>query len=40
MFEMYHAENPDFMAQLGWAEVKNHEYEVMFNYLINLFETK
>lgn len=38
MFEMYRKENPDFMAQLGWAEVKHHEYEEMFRYLANLFE--
>lgn len=38
MFEMYRKENPDFMTQLGWAEVKNHEYEEMFRYLANLFE--
>ena len=37
MFEMYRKENTDFMAQLGWAESKNHEYEEMFRYLINLF---
>lgn len=38
MFEMYRKENSDFMTQLGWAEVKHHEYEEMFRYLANLFE--
>lgn len=37
MFEMYKKENVNFMTQLGWAEVKKHEYEEMFKYLENLF---
>lgn len=37
MFEMYKKENTNFMAQLGWAEVKHHEYDEMFNYLTGLF---
>lgn len=37
MFEMYQKENVNFMAKLGWAEEKQHEYEKMFVYLINLF---
>lgn len=38
MFEMYQKENVDFMVQLGWAEMKQHPYEPMFQYLVKLFE--
>jgi len=34
---MYKKENINFMVQLGWVEQKEHKYEPMFQYLINLF---
>lgn len=41
MFEQYKKENEHFMTQLGLPESRLvvHEYDKMFNYLINLFET-
>ncbi len=39
-FEMYKEENVEFMLQLGWDMDKTHEYEVMFDCLIDLFKTK
>ena len=38
MFEMYRKENENFINSLGYSET--HELAPMFNYLIELFETK
>ena len=40
MFEMYKKENQHFVVSLGKLKSEVHEYEEMFNYLINLFETE
>ena len=38
MFEMYKKENDDFMTELGYGFNNSHEYSVMFDYLMDLFE--
>ena len=38
MFELYKEENDDFMTELGYGFNNSHEYSVMFDYLIDLFE--
>jgi (p)ppGpp synthase/HD superfamily hydrolase len=38
MFEMYRKENDNFMTKLGYEFNNSHEYSVMFDYLLNLFE--
>jgi hypothetical protein len=38
MFELYKEENDNFMTELGYAFINCHEYSVMFNYLMDLFE--
>jgi (p)ppGpp synthase/HD superfamily hydrolase len=38
MFELYKEENDYFMTELGYGSNNSHEYSVMFDYLIDLFE--
>jgi (p)ppGpp synthase/HD superfamily hydrolase len=38
MFEMYKKENENFISQLGYITSGNHDYKIMFEYLINLFQ--
>lgn len=40
MFEMYRKENDDFMTRLGYSFNNSHMYSKMFDYLMDLFETK
>lgn len=40
MTEMYYKENPEFIKNLGFSEELENPLNPMFNYLINLFETK
>jgi (p)ppGpp synthase/HD superfamily hydrolase len=38
LFELYKEENDDFMTELGYGFNNSHEYSVIFDYLMDLFE--